>query len=127
MRFSEARAILDEECTKADGKAASTNKAPSKCQNEAAADEGWWLENRGSVPPYDSRRTQAYLRAYVRIAGEQRMFAKGIPLEDGYMWPDRGVMKALLMADCVTLVTHPSPRFEVTERGWSLLQNSIRE
>ena len=127
MRFLEARSILDEECIKADGKPASTNKAPSKSQNEAAADEGWWLKNCGSVPPYDSPRTQAYLRAYMRIAGERPIFAKGIPLEDGYMWPDRGVMKALLMADCVTLIARPSPRFEVTVHGWNLLQSSVRQ
>ncbi|GAA0575969.1 hypothetical protein GCM10009416_13360 [Craurococcus roseus] len=47
MRFFEARSILDEECMKAEGKPASTNKIPSKKPEEAAAHEGWWLMKAG--------------------------------------------------------------------------------
>ncbi|GAA0575977.1 hypothetical protein GCM10009416_13370 [Craurococcus roseus] len=58
----------------------------------------------GSVPPAGSPRTKAYLRAYVRIAGARPIFAKGIPLEDGYLLLDRGVMKALLLAGHVAFM-----------------------
>ena len=120
MRHSEARRVLNRHCVELDGKAASSNHSVSKDQNGAAATAAWWIANDSSSPPADSPRSRAYLRAYHEIAGP-RFFATGIPLDDGYMLPDRGVMKALLEGGYVVLTNERSPRFEVTERGRALI------
>jgi hypothetical protein len=121
MKHSEAQRILHRYCLALDGKAPSSNRVVAKVDNAAARQLSWWLQNPGSGPPADSPRSKAYLRAYLEIAG-QRFFASGIPLNDGYMHPDRGVMKALLASGDVRLTDEPSPRFEVTSKGQLLLE-----
>src|SRR5207302_8656154 len=99
---------------------ASSNKLVNKEPKPASRDRSWWLENRGTCPPHDAPRSIAYLRAYIEI-GEQIFYATGIPLNDGYLYPDRAVMKAMLLANCVALNEDHHGRFELTERGRALL------
>ncbi len=120
LTHAEAKRVLDRHCMSVDGKPASTNKVPNKEQNLAGRDRAWWLENQGTCPPHDSPRSVAYLRAYVEI-GEQIFYATGIPLRDGFLYPDRAVMKAMLIADCVVLNDENHGRFELTERGQLLI------
>jgi hypothetical protein len=103
-----------------DGKSASTNKNPSEKPNPNGAEKSWWIENDETLPPFDSPRCRAYLRAYAEIAGPV-FYGSGIPLERGLMHPDRGVMKAMLLAECVTLGVTKRGLFELTEKGRDLI------
>ncbi|MBT4905376.1 MAG: hypothetical protein HON62_00710, partial [Rhodospirillaceae bacterium] len=99
MRFETAREILDRHCRVLTGKAASTNKRAHSVPNEEADKVEWWRENTGTSPRWDNERTVAYLCAYVGIAG-RRFPMTGIGLQDGYIHPDRAVMRSLLQAEC---------------------------
>jgi hypothetical protein len=118
--FREASTILNDLCIKLDGKEASSNKSGSKTPNLKGAQELWWLENKETCPPFDSPRCKAYLRAYKEIAGPI-FFGSGIPLDDYFMHPDRGVMKAMLQAGCVTLGKSKHGLFELTQKGNELI------
>lgn len=118
--FSEARSILDDFCQRMDKKPASTNKAAKKKPNPAGNSETWWLAHNGATPAFDSDRSKAYLSAYVEIAGPY-FLGSGIPLEDGFLWPDRGVMKAMLKAGCVKLGASKQGLFELTPKGRKLV------
>ena len=48
-------------------------------------------------------------------------YGTGIPLERGLMHPDRGVMKAMLQAECVTLGVSKGGLFELTQKGTDLI------
>lgn len=120
IRHIDAKHVLDKHCREADGKPASTNKLPAKEQNRSGSDPCWWKENQGTCPPYNSPRSIAYLRAYIEI-GEPIFYATGIPLVDGYLFPDRAVMKAMLLSDCVVLNLEQNSRFELTDKGRALL------
>ena len=117
---AEARAILDAACKKYDGKPASSATRAAQ-HNEAAGNEAWWTENGGSSPPYDSPRSRAYLWSYLQIAGLLPLYAKGLPLADGYLLLDRGVMKVLLLNHAVEFGAGAPPRFEVTPLGHALI------
>jgi hypothetical protein len=118
--FREARTLLDSLCLFLDGKPASTNKKQSETPNPNGAEESWWIENDKTSPPFDSPRCKAYLRAYDEIAGPV-FYGTGIPLERGLMHPDRGVMKAMLLAECVTLGVAKRGLFELTQKGRDLI------
>jgi hypothetical protein len=122
MTFEEARAILDRHCRQFDHKDASTNKAVQERPNSAAADRAWWFANTGTTPDWRNARTVAYLSAYVAITGP-RISMQGIRLEDGYMWPDRAVMRALLESDCLAV---EGEDFCLTLLGEALLAPRIR-
>jgi hypothetical protein len=103
-----------------DGKPASTNTKPSEKPNRDGEKESWWIENKEASPPFDSARCKAYLRAYAEIAGPV-FYGTGIPLERGLLHPDRGVMKAMLLAECVTLGVTRRGLFELTQKGRDLV------
>jgi len=118
--FLEARKILNRFCFEIDGKETSSNKRRSERPNPDGAQEAWWVENDEMIPPFDGPRCKAYLRAYIEIAGPV-FYGSGIPLERGLMHPDRGVMKALLLAECVTLGLTSRGLFELTQKGRDLI------
>jgi len=120
MTFREARDILNNLCLKLDGKEASSNKSVSDTPNPDGAQESWWVENDETCPSFDSPRCKAYLRAYIEIAGPV-FYGSGIPLDRGLMHPDRGVMKAMLQAGCVTLGVTKRGLFELTQKGKDLI------
>jgi hypothetical protein len=105
IKFKDAKRLLDRYCMAVYGKLASTNKKPSKNRNEEGKKEAWWLENTGNNHEKPGLRALAYLKAYDEIAclGGTLFYATGIPLMEGFMWPDRGVMKTLLKASYVSL------------------------
>ncbi|MGY4318987.1 HNH endonuclease [Bradyrhizobium sp. JR3.5] len=121
--FAEARSILDELCHRIDKKPASTNKTLKKKPNLDGNSEAWWLAHEGTTPAFDSNRSIAYLTAYVEIAGPH-FYGSGIPLEDGFMYPDRGVMKAILHAGCVTIGINEQGLFELTPKGRKLISGT---
>jgi hypothetical protein len=118
--FRAAKSLLNNLCLALDGKVASSNKNVSETQNPDGAQESWWIENDETCPPFDSPRCKAYLRAYVEIAGPV-FYGSGIPLDRGLMHPDRGVMKAMLQAECVTLGVTKRGLFELTQKGRDLI------
>ena len=122
LRHAEFKRRLDQLCHQADGKPASSNKTLKKEQNREAANREWWLANQGKCGRYDTPRYVAYLKAYIELA-EPIFYATGIPLVDGYLYPDRGIMKAMLLADCVVL-NEQDNRFELTDRGRDLLASA---
>ena len=118
--FRDARQILNDLCLMLDGKEASSNRNASHTPNPDGAQESWWLENKETCPPFDNPRSKAYLRAYIEIAGPM-FYGSGIPLDRGLMHPDRGVMKAMLQAGCVTLGINKRGLFELTHKGNDLI------
>lgn len=122
MRYGAAKRLLDAYCRAADGKPASSNKVPAKDRNPDGKHRDWWLENQGTCPPADGPRTKAYLKAYLEI-GEEIFFGTGVPLDGGYMHPDRAVMKTLLLGDYVVLDETRHGRFVVTETGRDLIRD----
>ncbi len=120
LSFAQAAEILNQNCLAANGKPASTNKRAHKDMNAPAKKLDWWLQSVGAVPNHENPRSIAYLRSYIEIAGPL-FFASGIPLTDGYLYPDRGVMKAMLLSSCVTLDEADLSTFRLTDAGHQLL------
>ncbi|MET3364247.1 HNH endonuclease [Bradyrhizobium ottawaense] len=121
--FAEARSILDDLCHRLDKKPASTNKTLKKKPHLDGNSEAWWLAHKGATPAFDSNRSIAYLAAYVEIAGPH-FYGSGIPLEDGLMYPDRGVMKSMLHGGCVTIGKNKPGLFELTPKGRKLISGT---
>src|SRR5947207_15987262 len=94
--------------------------AAAKRRTPEGLQVSWGLENKETCPPFDSPRCKAYLRAYKEIA-RPMFFGSGIPLKDYFMHPDRGVMKAMLQAGCVTLGKNRRGVFELTQKGNQLI------
>lgn len=122
MTFDEARAILDRHCRELDHKDASTNTKVKHHPRLVAADRTWWPANAGTMPDWRTTRTVAYLSAYVEIAGPSFPM-QGIRLDDGYLWPDRAVIRALLVNDCLTV---EGADFRLTRLGEALLAPRLR-
>lgn len=117
MRFEEAKRTLKKWCQNLDGKPPSTNKSARRSPNGEAGRKQWWLENSGTSPDWRSPRSVAYLVAYVEIAGS--VFpAAGIAVEEGFIWPDRAVMRSLILARCVAFV---KGNFRLTDKGEALI------
>jgi hypothetical protein len=122
VTFEQARAILDRHCQQLDQKIASSNTKAERHLKSMAVDRLWWFENPGRTPDWRNARTVAYLCAYVEIAGP-RIPMQGIRLDDGYMWPDRAVMRALLDSECLAI---EGEDFCLTPLGEALLAPRIR-
>jgi hypothetical protein len=122
MNYRNAKKLLDAYCLREDNKPASTNKVPSKEKNAKGTSEAWWLQHLGTCPSCNSSRTRAYLKAYIHI-GKEIFFSTGIPLADGFMLPDRGVMKSLLLAGAVRIDQDRHGLFVLTESGRNLISD----
>ncbi|MEJ8570770.1 hypothetical protein [Microbaculum marinum] len=117
MLFDDARTRLVHWTQFLDGKEASTNKTVKNGPNKSGHAETWWRENSGTTPDWRNPRTVAYFCAYLDIA-QGRIRLEGITLDDGYLWPDRAVMRALLESGCVTC---GDERFQVTTLGEAMV------
>ncbi|MDB5738232.1 MAG: hypothetical protein JWO65_1900 [Sphingomonas bacterium] len=92
----------------------------------AAANElSWWyegnVEDEGSI----TRRTLAYLRAYVRIGGDLGMQAQGLLLDRGRVHMDKYVMRRLHKDGFVAFVKAPAAFFDLTDDGRRLIADGI--
>ncbi|PZX17490.1 dynein-related subfamily AAA family protein [Palleronia aestuarii] len=103
MSFAEALECLRSACMEIDGKPPSTGSSRKSGPNPGATAPGWYLdvadEDRG-----ETTREIAYLLAYVRICGK-RFPLHGIQLRDGWMWPDRAVIRKLSRHGSVSLTS----------------------
>jgi hypothetical protein len=79
----------------------------------------WW-QARQKAANAQTPRTKAFLLAYVAVAGSG-IPARGIELDDGWVHPDRGIMKAMLQNGYLSFVGGEASTFEVTPNGRSLL------
>ncbi|WP_439817486.1 hypothetical protein [Zavarzinia sp. CC-PAN008] len=122
LRFAEARAVLNRWCNSLDGKDASTNKAVKRHANPDGLNDLWWLENAGTTPDWQNNRTRAYLAAYVELGGGVIPMS-GIPVAEGFIWPDRAVIRTLLLNRCIE---QGGRVFGLTERGRALLAEAHR-
>jgi len=128
--FATFRSILVNLSTLIDGQPVpSTNKSAKASPrpvdgNGDPGTEAWWLSARAGTSPAEPR-TQAYLLAYLAAEGG-RIGARAIRLDDGYVWPDRDVMKCLLVADLLRFVSGREPHFEITEAGLRYLRSPSR-
>ncbi len=102
MRFHQARAILVRHCQEFDGADPSTNKQAYKRPRVGARTEAYWQSNPRPTDDGDTSRLRAYLSAYREIEGGYRISATGIRLDDGFLYPDKGVMKAALQQGLAT-------------------------
>lgn len=88
-----------------------------------ARELSWWLKDGSDVESATTDRNRAFLRAYLRIAGDGRLYAEGIPLADrGRVYLDRSVVRRLHRDGFVDFVQGRDPYFEVTATGQELLK-----
>jgi hypothetical protein len=119
LSAEQAHQILNAICIAIVGKPASTHKNPQNYKREDAAyNLEWWLDSPDQENPYQSRRYEAYLRAYLAMGGNE-IIATGIPLHgEKYLRPDKGIMKALLVHELVAL---NNGIFQLTRLGQAYL------
>lgn len=92
-------------------------------QPRAEAKElSWWyagnVEQEGSI----TRRTIAYLHAYLKIAGNGQLHASGLLLDQGRVHMDKYVIRRLHQDGFLVFnESRMSPYFTVTEKGDELL------
>lgn len=98
--IEQAKALLDAICLRIDGSPASAKTIAKEPFTEAASKE-WWLHLDDIADP-SRNRTVALLTSYVELGGESFPLT-GIPLSDGYLRPDRKVMRSLYRAGRVDI------------------------
>jgi hypothetical protein len=82
----------------------------------------YWLSGAQTKKHWSTNRTAAYLATYVEFHGGS-FAGSGIPLDDGYVHPDKGVMCSLLDGKCVKFIGHT---FRLTEKGWALIAPFVK-
>lgn len=124
LREYEAKAILTEEIARI-GEAYEPNLVRTDGPRAAANERDWWykgnVEKVGSITP----RTLAYFRAYKRIAGENKLYAKGLLLDQGRVHMDKYVMRRLEADGYLTFVPALDAYFELTPAGSTLIETGL--
>ena len=94
-------------------------------RNEAK-DLAWWHANTPQNESSETPRNRAYLRAYLKISGRERLQARGIRLEKGRLWMDRSVISRLERDRYLRFIEVPEgefePVFELTDEGRELIK-----
>ena len=116
LRETEAIRILREENERLGLSAVSAFTCRVEQRLDASRLE-WWLENLDEVESSETLRNLSYLRAYLRIAGEMPLSARGIQLDRKRLWMDRSVIKRLYRDGFLAFVDGKHPIFELTEKG----------
>ncbi len=118
MRAVEARQTIADELAKAGWDTASTFTVEEGARPGAASLD-WWHENTPANESSETLRNLAYLRAYLKIAGEAPLYACGLLLDRRRLWMDRSIMSRLERDGYLTFEGEgkKDPRFALTERG----------
>lgn len=118
-----AYAMLGQELAKAGLSAPSTFTVRQNARVGAETLEWWHVQTPSGVSSR-TPRTQAYLRAYVRIAACKALPAGGLTLEDGKLWMDRSVISRLERDGSLQFKGQgPQSRFVLTDQGRRLLSS----
>lgn len=100
-RFFSFRKALKEWCLMIDGKEPSTNKTHNPKPNYDAETIAWWYEAETAHDP-ETTRNLAYLIAYLEMFGS-RLPMKGFAVHEGWVYPDRAIMRSLHAAGTLTV------------------------
>jgi hypothetical protein len=114
--YIEFKSHLDAFAMRIDGKNASTATRLDEADLQASV-RSYWEQNSGTSPKWHNTRTVAYLAAYVDWAGSS-FRAGGFNLNDGFLRPDRAVMRSLLQGEFVEL---EAGEFRLTAKGAALI------
>ena len=115
-RFSSFRRTLVDWCIAIDGKQPSTNKTVHKLPNHDAASIDWWYE-ADATHDSGTRRNISYLVAYLEFFGP-KLSMKGLGVHEGWVYPDRAVMRSLHAAG---LVEVDGTSFVLTDAGRAII------
>ena len=118
----EARAIIAEEFGREGWQTASTFTVGDGRRPDSETLE-WWHENTPANESSETRRSLAYLRAYLLIGGE-KLYAGGLFLDRRRLWMDRSVTSRLERDGCLCFEgkTRREPYFVLKKKGEALLQ-----
>ena len=124
MRKGEALRVLEAEL-KAQGWNTTSAFTVRDVPREEASSLSWWHENTPANESSETSRNKAYLSAYAKIAGRDRLPARGIRLDRGRLWMDRSVISRLERDGYLRFIEMPQgeyePAFEITEAGRELI------
>ena len=121
-RKSEARRILDEELARVGLEFAAFEVKDGL--RPGANDLAWWHRNTPAAERAETKYNLAHLRAYVRIAGGEKLPAGGIPLERQRLWMDRSVISRLERDGYLEFSPALHAMFSLTEKGRAWLVDS---
>lgn len=117
MNFNEAQKIILSNCLKIDGKPNSSNKTVKTQPNTEALDRDWWYAGSSDRDKPPGTRGIALLLSYLQICGDH-IPMDGLLLSDGYIWPDRAVIRRF---DKFGYIRMENGVMTLTEEGKSLL------
>lgn len=117
----EAKSVLREEIAKLASRIDFMMDIKVGPRTDAAAID-WWRKDFVDNESATTDRNIAFLRAYRRIAGGDRLWAVGLPLADrGRVYMDRSVMRRLERDGYVEWFGGKDPYFSVTPIGEELI------
>lgn len=119
--IQQAKALLDEKSSQYCENPASAKTTSSTSWPEAA-DRSWWFK-KNNIIDVNSPRSRALLHAYITIGGDVFPMI-GIPLSDGYLRPDRTLMRSLDRAGWMIM---QDGAFKITPEGRAALEEGERE
>jgi hypothetical protein len=83
----------------------------------------WW-NARPKAAAAETPRTRAFMLAYISAVGPE-ISARGIELDDGWIWPDRDIMKAMLRSGVIEFRSGEVSSFVLTEHGRHFLLGEV--
>ena len=125
LKRAEAKRILDEETKRLGCSFAGSDVKDGP--RPGANDLAWWHEHTPAAERSETRYNLAHLRAYVRIAGSDRLTAGGLPLDRQRLWMDRSVISRLERDGYLAFEPGLYAAFVLTERGRDWLEDGQPE
>lgn len=121
-----ARAVLQEELARAGYDVISSFQIGEGAR-PGSENIHWWHENKPANERSETRRSQGYLTAYLRIAGDMPLYAGGLLLDRKRLWLDRSVMSRCERDGYVEFEPGRNPVFRLTDRGRAWLETGEPE
>lgn len=126
LKKNAARAILQAELARVGYDVISSFQI-KEGSRPGSANLGWWHENTPANERSETRRSQGYLRAYLRIAGDMPLYAGGLLLEKKRLWLDRSVMSGCERDGYLAFEPGLNPVFRLTDGGREWLESGEPE
>ncbi len=119
--FSEFDAIISKHLVSfGSSPSRSSNKSPARQRLDAGAREDFWREGADTKMHWSSNRTAGYLAGYVEFCRSSRLPGQGIPVNEGFVQLDKGVVCALLVGECLRF-DNQSGHLVLTPKGEALI------